>query len=174
MRLKPPNTEVIVGRFGSPHGVKGVIKLYVYGQSPKQVARYKPWLMQNKQGEWQELDILRCEVKPGFLLVSLKDIDDRDKARTFTNKEIAVFANALPKLPAGEYYWEELVGLEVINHTGVAFGKVTELFATGANDVLIVKDNKGLERLIPFVIGEHVIEIDEDNRLIKVEWDEDF
>lgn len=174
MRLKPPNSEIVVGRFGSPHGVRGALKLFVYGQSPKQVAKYKPWLTQNKQGQWQPIDVKRCEAKPEFLLVTLEGIDDRDSARSFTNKEIAVYASVLPKLPAGEYYCEELVELDVVNHNGVNFGKVNEVFATGANDVLVVRDNSGNERLIPFVLGEYVKEIDEEKRLITVEWDEDF
>lgn len=174
MRLKPPNSEIIVGRFGAPHGVRGAIKLYAFGQSAKKIANYKPWLIKNEQGLWQELNITSCEAKPNFLLVTLKDTDSREKAQRFTNKEVAVYAHVLPKLPKGEYYWEELIGLNVENQAAVAFGEVTSLFATGANDVLVVKDDKGNERLIPFVVGEHVIEIDEENRLIKVEWDEDF
>ncbi len=173
MRLKQPSDAIVVGRFGGPHGVKGKIKLFAYGQPPKQLVTYKPFLIE-KDGRWQPLNILHCEAKPDFLLVTIEGIDSREVASQLTNTEVAVYASSLPKLNSGQYYWQELVGLEVINTNKVHLGTVTELLATGANDVLVVKNKVGVERLIPFVIDEHVVEINEKNKLIRVAWDEDF
>ena len=78
------------------------------------------------------------------------------------------------KRHAGEYYWADLEGLSVANIDGVDFGKVSHLFSTGANDVLVAKDANGRERMIPFVTGQFVHDIDIDGGRIIVDWDAEF
>ena len=82
-------------------------------------------------------------------------------------------SSALPKSKRGEYYWADLEGLEVVTVEGVALGRVSHLIATGANDVLVVKDGKR-ERLIPFVLDDYVKKVDFDTDRITVAWDPEF
>jgi 16S rRNA processing protein RimM len=78
------------------------------------------------------------------------------------------------KLKKGEYYWEELIGLEVINKELIVLGKVSNLVSTGANSVLIVQDKKcKKEHWVPY-IEPSLIEVDLDKRQILVDWDENF
>ena len=88
--------------------------------------------------------------------------------------EIRILRSALPKAKRGEYYWTDLEGLAVRNTEGVEFGRVSHLFATGANDVLVARAGDGRERLIPFVTGQVVREVDLDAGSILVEWDAEF
>lgn len=78
----------------------------------------------------------------------------------------------LPALSAGEYYWTDLQGLRVLTVDGVELGTVDHLFATGANDVLVVKGER--QRLIPFVKNQVVREIELEQGLVRVDWDADF
>ena len=78
----------------------------------------------------------------------------------------------MPPLAPGEYYWADLEGLRVVTLDGVELGTVDHLFATGANDVLVVHGAR--ERLLPFVRGTVVVEIDLDARLLRVDWDPEF
>ncbi|HEX7768393.1 MAG TPA: ribosome maturation factor RimM, partial [Dokdonella sp.] len=87
--------------------------------------------------------------------------------------EIWVARSALPKPAPGEYYWSDLEGLEVATVEGVALGTVSHVLATGANDVLVVR-NADRERLIPFLIGQFVTEVDLEAGRLTVDWDPDF
>ncbi|MCW8924108.1 MAG: ribosome maturation factor RimM, partial [Gammaproteobacteria bacterium] len=79
----------------------------------------------------------------------------------------------LKNLSGDEYYWRELIGLRVVNQQGVELGVVESLFETGANDVLVVKDGTQ-ERLVPWTLGHAVLEVDMEQGVILVDWDEDF
>jgi len=162
MRLLRPNTPVVIGRFGAPHGVRGLIKFFAFGESLKAASHYSPWLVKNASGEWEKLDLARAEVAAKHLLVKVKGIDSPEAVRRYTQQEVAVPAECFPKVKPGEYYWQELIGLTVINQQQQTLGQVVELMETGANDVLVIENEAGEERLIPYVMGEHVIEIDED------------
>jgi len=78
----------------------------------------------------------------------------------------------LPAPAAGEYYWADLVGLKVVTTEGVELGQVEHMMATGANDVMVVKGER--ERLLPFLPGRFVNEVDLAGGRIVVDWDPDF
>ena len=78
----------------------------------------------------------------------------------------------MPAAKAGEVYWLDLEGCEVINRDGDSLGVVSHLLETGANDVLVVQ-NGGEERLIPYV-GDFIDEVDLEHKVIRVDWDKDF
>jgi 16S rRNA processing protein RimM len=82
----------------------------------------------------------------------------------------------LPAAKPGEFYWLDLIGLQVINQQGVELGVVDHLMETGANDVLVVRDKKqaNKEQLVPFVIDKFVKSVDLENKTILVDWDADF
>jgi 16S rRNA processing protein RimM len=106
------------------------------------------------------------------VVARLAGCDDRDAAARLRGAELAVPREALPAAAPGEYYWADLVGLDVVNAGGESLGKVQELFSTGANDVMRVGEGKG-ERLLPFV-GTVVRNVDLAARRIEVEWGLDW
>ena len=103
---------------------------------------------------------------------SLYGFADRNGAESVDGYYIAAPREALPKPDADEYYWADLVGLEVHNASGVVLGKVSGLMSTGAHDVLQVQDGD-TERLIPFV-ASYVTAVDIDGGRINVEWEADW
>jgi 16S rRNA processing protein RimM len=78
----------------------------------------------------------------------------------------------LPELHEGEYYWNDLQGLRVENLDGVELGRISYVFETGANDVIVVKGRR--EYLIPFTWGNAVRRVDLEKGLMIVDWDPDF
>ena len=86
--------------------------------------------------------------------------------------DIAICRNQLPTADTGEYYWADLVGLRVRTVEGVELGTVDHLMETGANDVLVVRGDR--ERLIPFVRGPVIREVDLEHGCIEVDWDPQF
>ena len=82
--------------------------------------------------------------------------------------DVAVHRRQLPAAEAGRYYWVDLIGLSVVNREGIALGTVIALMETGANDVLVVQGER--ERLIPFVLGRVVLDVDLEAGVIEVDW----
>ena len=87
-------------------------------------------------------------------------------AKTYTNIDICINREQLPKLPKGEYYWSDLEGLTVINKSGKKLGTVDHLIATGSNDVLVLENNI----MIPY-IDDVILEIDLKEKIIQVDWE---
>jgi 16S rRNA processing protein RimM len=94
----------------------------------------------------------------GLLLVTLAGCDDRNAAEALTGFRVLVDAEALPPPAEDEFYWHEVIGLRVETTAGAPVGTIAECFATGANDVWVVRDG-AREHLIP-VIADVVRTID--------------
>ena len=106
------------------------------------------------------------------LVAMLEGWENREAGRSLLGVQIAVDRSQLPALAPGEYYWADLIGLRVVNRNAVELGRVDSLMETGSNDVLVVRDDR--ERLIPYVPGDVVLDIDLASGLIRVDWDPDF
>ena len=102
---------------------------------------YQPWHVEI-DGEWRTLDILKGREQGKTIVAQLKDINNREQASSMIGVDIYIEKSQLPALEEGEYYWEELIGLEVINQQQVVLGKVSSLVDTGANSVIIVNGEK--------------------------------
>jgi 16S rRNA processing protein RimM len=162
--------EVVVGRLGAPYGIKGWLKVHSFTRPSGNILQYHPWLIRTN-GEWQPVALQVAEQRGNSIVAKLLDCDDPETAGRYTNLDIAVPRTQLPPLPPGEYYWDELIGLRVINQEGVELGVVDSLLATGANDVLVVKGER--ERLIPY-LKRVILQVDLKTSVIKVDWDATF
>lgn len=152
--------------------MRGEVKLESYTEPRMQIFSYQPWLLKSASGE-NEIGGCRGRTQGKGIVATLPDIDDRDVAARWVGSEIWVRRSALPRSTQDEYYWADLEGLEVVTVEGAMLGKVSHMVATGANDVLVASDGKR-ERLIPFVLGDYVKEVDFDGGRITVDWDPDF
>lgn len=165
------NDWVIVGRFGRPHGIKGFVTVVSFTEPRDNILGFTHWhAFINMQ--WQPLTLLHLEMNNKFILTQVEGYVERDGAARLTNIDIAVKRSQLPVLQQGEYYWDQLVGMRVVNQQGIVLGLVEEIMATGANDVLVVVGEK--RHLIPYLPGSSVVEISDGQRLITVDWDPDF
>lgn len=171
---------VNVGRLTSVYGVKGWLKVHSYTDPAENLFEYHPWLLKTVHGVKQvEID----EVRPhgDAFVVHIVGIDDRDVAAVYTSVDIAVSHDVLPTLGEGEFYWSQLEGLAVITqYEGIEkrLGRVSKIFETGANDVLVVApDDQSIdkrERLIPYVPEQFVLSVNLDVGEIRVDWDPEF
>lgn len=109
----------------------------------------------------------------GNKIISLvKGYETRELASTLVNADIAVTRAEMPAPEQGEYYWHDLIGMEVINLQGYAFGKISEIISTGANDVLLVQGEQ--KHLIPYLTEKVIIEVNLEKRCMTVDWEQDF
>ena len=163
--------RIVIGKVGGPFGVKGWIKLLSWTEPREEIAGYSPWHIRQGEG-WKEWKVAEFRPHGKGLAAKLVGLDDRDQAAALMGAEIAVWRDELGEPEPGQYYWADLIGLEVQTGQGQGFGKVDGLMATGANDVLVVKGER--ERLIPFIQGQVIKSVDLDAGIITVDWDPDF
>ncbi|OGA63686.1 MAG: 16S rRNA processing protein RimM [Betaproteobacteria bacterium RIFCSPLOWO2_12_FULL_67_28] len=114
----------------------------------------------------------RCRMHSGRLLAKLEGIESREQAKALKGKPVSVPRSALPAPAHGMYYWDDLVGLEVVNAQGLLLGVVRGLFSNGAHDVMELSGDKR-ERMLPFVPAV-VRHVDLEGRRIEVDWGADW
>ncbi len=163
-------TQVVLGRIAGVFGVKGWVKVISHTEPREGILKYQNWLLKRGDG-WQAVRPEDGKLHGKSVIAKLPDIEDRDAAAELLDVEIAVPREDLPKTEDGEFYWADLEGLQVMHRDGRSLGKVAYLMATGSNDVLVV-DGDG-EQLIPFVMGEVILDVDLGKGQISVDWEWD-
>lgn len=172
-----------MGRVGAAYGVKGWLKLQSYTSPAQGLFDYQPWLLrrpavgpasslEDLETLGQKHALVEGRVHGNILVAKLAGMNDRTAALHLTGYEILIRRSQLPALPAGVYYWADLIGLQVKNLQGRDLGRVTELLETGANDVLVVSGDG--ERLIPYVKDHYVICVDLSAGVMTVDWPDDY
>ena len=161
---------IVMGRVSAPFGVKGWVKVQPFTEQTDSLFRYSQWWL-CEAGEWHSRTIEEKAVHGTSLLVRFAGIADRDRAATLKGQEVAIARGQLPTLGEGEYYWTDLVGLEVENMKGQSLGCVKRLFESGANPVLVVAGEQ--ERLLPFVDAV-VKRVDLESGKLLVDWELDY
>lgn len=159
-----------MGRIVAPYGIKGWVKVQPFTQRPGGLLDYPEWQL-GREGNWQAQVVETAKLHGSTVTAKLQGIDDRDQAAVLRGMQVAVSRGDFPEPGCDEYYWDDLVGLEVVNEAGVVLGRVTEVFETGANDVLVVMGER--ERLLPFT-APVIRQVDVAGGRIVVDWDADY
>lgn len=167
------NSELInIGEISGVFGVNGWVKVYSLTEPRENILAYSPWTLK-KGNEIREVRLVKGKPHGKTIVAFIEGVTDRDLAAAYIGWEILINKNQLPETEEGEYYWADLVGLTVETESGFNLGIVDYLIETGANDVLVVKDDK-TERLIPFLQGQTIKKIDLIDKQMIVDWDPDF
>ncbi len=110
--------------------------------------------------------------KQNLLLLKFLEINDRSVVSELTNSLVYIKTDLLEPLADGEFYYHELIGMQVYEEGGKHLGELVSVFETGANDVYLVEDEEGREVLLP-AIDDMILAIDPDEARItvrKMEW----
>jgi 16S rRNA processing protein RimM len=163
--------RVIVGRFGRPHGIKGLVRVNSFTEPYDNILRYSEWhaFLNN---DWQPIKLLSAQIRHNAIVAQVEGFSARESVALLTNVDIAVPKSHLATLSPGEYYWHQLIGMRVEDQEGREFGKVVEIMPTGSNDVLVVQGEK--RHLIPYLPNLFVISINEETQTMIVDWDMGF
>ncbi len=162
--------QITVGEVAGAFGIKGWVKIYSHTDPINNILDYSPWLFTDLDGT-KEYKVLSGRVHGNYIIACLEGVDDRDKAQKLKSNKISVPRDRFPRLESG-YYWADLIGLRVTNLAGVELGTIDQMLSTGANDVIVAKAER--ERLIPFITGTFVKEINLGEGKMLVDWDADF
>ena len=177
-----PDDAVEVGRIVDAFGVKGWIKVQPFASDPQALFSSKRWFLQPPEhaaGPRATLPALlrvtQAREHGSVVVAGVREVADRDAAEALRGARVFVSRASFPTPDPDEFYWHDLIGLEVRNREGVALGRVAGLLETGAHDVLRVQpdDAGAAERLIPFVAA-YVDAVDLAGRCITVDWGLDY
>ena len=163
--------HINVGRISGVFGIKGWVKVFSFTGIKENILNYSPWLLK-KDSESRSVDVIDGKLQGKAVVAQLDGVNDRDQAARLMGWDIFITPDQLPKVAKDEYYWSDLIGLNVETDLGVQLGTVDSLLETGANDVVIVKGDR--ERVIPFLQGQTIINVDLDAGKMVVDWDPDF
>ena len=193
-----PADAIEVGRIADAWGIKGWFKVLPHSASPEALFSSKRWFLLPPErpmkparateaataspSPWTEPVVLRIKESRDHsdtLVACAQDIDDRNAAEALRGARIFVPRSSFPTAGDGEYYWVDLIGLDVVNREGVHLGQVRDLLATGPQTVLVLEaaavaeGAKPVERMIPFV-SAFIDQVDLPGRRITVDWQPDY
>lgn len=168
---------VPVGTVGRAHGVKGWVRVRSDMDPAEELLRYDTWLIE-RAGTWRPMDVISAKMHGNVLVARLDGFDDRDAAALLAGASVGLPREALPALADGQYYWVDLVGLEVVDDAEGTLGTVHEMIETGSNDVMVIRARatagsgrtRPAERVVPFLVGEVVREVDFAAGRIRISW----
>jgi len=177
-----PADAVEVGRILDAWGIKGWFKVLPYSADPEALFSAKSWfLLPAEKGTKTfagvgQLRIKEAKVHSDTVVACAQGIEDRNAADSLRGARIFIARSNFPSAKQDEYYWVDLIGLEVINREGVSLGHVRELLSTAAQTVLVidqVQDGITVEFMVPFV-AVYIDDVNLDARRILVDWQADY
>lgn len=202
--LALPDDAVEVGRVLGAWGLKGGIRVMPFAKDPQALFSSRRWFIRPPEGPQVVLStrpgayppVLRVtssKAQGDSVVVTAQELPDRNAAEAMKGARIFIARSSFPTADDGEFYWIDLIGLDVINREGEALGTVVGLIDTGPHSVLRLRRPDGVaqtaadsgatvateaaaegsERLIPFV-GAFVDGVDLAARRITVDWGLDY
>lgn len=197
-----PADAVEVGRIGEAWGIQGAFRVLPHAAEPEALFASKRWHLQPDAKRPRPpggpalpslLKIVRAREHGDGVVATAQDIDSRNAAEALRGARIFIARSSFPTAAEDEYYWVDLIGLDVFNREGQSLGRVQDLLDTGAHSVLRVvgepppadpdpapetagrkpRSPAAPERLIPFV-GAYIDRVDREAGRILVDWGLDY
>ena len=202
-----PEDAVEVGRIVDAWGVKGGIKVMPFSSDPQALFCTKKWFLRPPEQAAGALSRPSAKTgapsvakpaaaaparltAPRFLQMTTvreqgdvivgtaEGLEDRNDAEALKGARVFVSRSAFPTPEPDEYYWIDLIGLNVVNRQGEFLGQVADLMATGPHSVLrcVVPAAEGqdaVERLIPFV-SAYIDSVSLADKRIVADWGLDY
>jgi len=163
---------ICVGSIGKSKGLKGEFRLNSYCLPKENILTYNNLKIEGHDSH--SIDYIKSE--KNHFIAKIEAINDIESISKLTNSKIFILKNDLPDLKNNEFYWHELIGMNVVSSISKKLlGKVFEIRNFGSNDTLIVRtDDHDNEVLIPFVKDKIIHKIDKDNLTIFAEWETEY
>ena len=171
--------------------MKGWVKVLPHSTDPEALFSASNWFLQTPDAKFRPgfnlfsgtivLKVDESKVHSGAVVAKFSGLDDRNAAEALRGARIFLSRSSFPAASADEYYWVDLIGLNVVNREGVALGCVRDLMTTGPQSVLCIEYTsiqedgavRTAERLIPFVAA-YVDAVDVGGKQIAVDWQPDY
>lgn len=162
---------VAMGYIKGVFGVKGWVKIHTDTEYTDSLLDFPQWRL-SKNGQIQTVTVAESKINGEELQVRFEGIADRNAAALLRGYTIEIDRASFADTEDDEYYWTDLIGLNVFNREQLNLGTVSSLMDTGAHDVLVVDGNYG-RKLIPFV-AQYIDEVNLAQQNICVDWGSDY
>jgi len=147
-----------LGKIIKTRGLRGCLKVISCAQQNDIFSVSENIYLQKQSGEKNKYTVKKIDLAGKFLFIELQGIDNKEQAEALLGCRVLLPENLFPQLPENEYYWHDIIGLQVYTQDGDFLGKIEAIFPTGSNDVYVCK-NKDSEVLLPS-IADVVTDID--------------
>jgi 16S rRNA processing protein RimM len=148
--MRDPEELIPVGKITGTHGIRGQVKLHSYSGNAESLAAARSLTLRSSAGTLRELAITSFKANSGKFIVGLQGFDDISLVQPLMGSEVCLKRSQLPGLEADEYYWSDLIGLQVFTDDGTLLGTIADIFETGSSDIYVVQ-GEGREYLIPAI-----------------------
>jgi 16S rRNA processing protein RimM len=153
----PKDKYLLVGKTTKPHGLRGEVKIYCFSGQPENFLDYKELTLVDLNNRLiGPIAVTKSRVQGKAAVVKFATIADRTAAEQIEGFEVLLLKEQLPETKAGEYYWHQYEGKQLVDTDGALIGTIRELFDSGAQDIFVVDTENG-EALIP-VINDFIVE----------------
>ncbi len=159
------NKYLELGQIVNVKGLKGEVKVNSFTDDNTKFERIPKVLIKQKE-KLTEYEIENVGYNKNQVIIKFKNINTVEEAEKLRNSYIVVDREIFGELPEGVYYIADLIGCDVYTESNEYLGKVDYIFSTGSNDVYVVKNELGKQKLLPG-IDEVIKTIDlENNKII--------
>jgi len=165
------DNTISLGSITGVWGVKGWVKVHSFTDPRENIVSLPRWIL-SRNGTERVVDVVGGRVQGKTVVAQLDGVTDRDMAAGLIGATIAVARGDLPECAPGEFYWADLEGMRVQDRQGNLLGTVERMLETGAHDVMVLSGES--ERLIPFVLGDIVENVDSQAGIVTVSWDASY
>lgn len=139
-----------VGKIIGAQGIKGQLKVYSYSGNLDSLQAAQTIVLKSPEGSIREFELKSVAPHAGKIILGLRGFTDINEILPFVGSEVCLLRSQLPEPDENEYYWRDLLGLEVVTTDGELLGPIVDIFETGSNDVYVVQGSER-EYLIPAV-----------------------
>jgi len=160
------NNQVLIGKIQGTHGIKGQLRVIPFAGDASSISQLKSILVKGPVGAPESFSVLSAKGHGKKVILTLKGFDNINQVLHLVGRELLAERGQLPELPADEYYWSDLLGLQVVTEAGEPLGKLVDIIETGSNDVYVVQLD-GREVLIP-ALEDVVLAVDLGKKVMTV------
>jgi 16S rRNA processing protein RimM len=157
---------VLLGKVVATHGIRGQLRVVSYSGESETISALRSVMLREPDGGVETFGIANVAAHGKKIIIALDGYDSINQVLQLVGREVFTTRAQMPDLPEGEYYWCDLLGLKVVTEQGESLGVVTDIIATGSNDVYVAKKGKR-EYLIPALEGV-VVKISPDEGIMTV------
>jgi len=168
--IRNPDRIVVLGHIAGVFGVQGWVKIQSFTDPLDNILEYEVWQL-GQRGIWREVRPAEGRSTNRGVLARFEGCTDRDQAQLLVGSEIGVRRSDMPPPAPGEYYWEDLAGLDAYSPTGAWLGKLDHFRETAVHPLMVIRGER--EHLVPLV-KQRLLKVDLDAGRMTVDWDPDW
>ena len=148
--------KILIAKIQAHQGLKGWLKIYSYSETSEKFSKYSYFFILNEENNYIQLKVEKI-IFDKNIKIKFENYNSREELEKYIGKYLYIENDQLDELEENQFYWEELIGLEVYLENDNKIGVVSDIIETGSNDVLVIQGNK--EYLIPYLYGESIKKI---------------